>query len=134
MSHDFIIPDPRRMEKIKNAQFPNSKKEVRSFIGLVNSIRRVCPFDVIKQIQILTPLTSSSKTVAFEPTKKHRDAFDAIKSLLIKEPLFCNLIQEKAVKYLWVDAASTSGCLGAVLAQRIDPSDDGKNFANICGS
>ena len=86
------------MEKIKNAQFPNSKKEVRSFIGgLVNSIRRVCPFDVIKQIQILTPLTSSSKTVAFEPTKKHRDAFDAIKSLLIKEPLFCNLIQEKTV-------------------------------------
>ena len=90
-SHDFIIPDPRRMEKIENAQFPNSKKEVRSFIGLVNSIRRVCPFDVIKQIQILTPLTSSSKA------KKHRDAFEAIKSLLIKEPLFCNLIQEKTV-------------------------------------
>jgi hypothetical protein len=27
------------------------------------------------------------------------------------------------VKYLWVDAASSSGCLGAVLAQRIDPDD-----------
>jgi hypothetical protein len=54
VSHDFIIRDPRRMEKIKNAEFPKSKKEVRSFIGLVNSIRRVVPFDVIKQIQILT--------------------------------------------------------------------------------
>jgi hypothetical protein len=65
VSHNFIIPDPRRMDKIKNAEFPKSKKEVRSFIGLVNSIRRVVPFEVIKQIQILTPLTSSSKQVEF---------------------------------------------------------------------
>jgi hypothetical protein len=126
VSHDFIIPDPRRMQKIKDAQFPASKKEVRSFIGLVNSIRRVVPFDVIKQIQILTPLTSSSKTVLFEPTNKHKEAFEKIKALLIKEPLFCNLIQEKSVKYLWVDAASSSGCLGAVLAQRTNPDDDAK--------
>jgi hypothetical protein len=45
---------------------------------------------------------------------------------LLKEPLFCNLIDEKAVKYLWVDAASSSGCLGAVLAQRIDNEKDTK--------
>jgi hypothetical protein len=36
-----MIPDPRRMEKIKNATFPQTKKEMRSFLGLVNSIRRV---------------------------------------------------------------------------------------------
>jgi Reverse transcriptase (RNA-dependent DNA polymerase)/RNase H-like domain found in reverse transcriptase/Integrase zinc binding domain len=123
VSHDFIIPDPRRMEKIKNAQFPKSKKEVRSFIGLVNSIRRVVPFEVIKQIQILTPLTSSSKLVEFKPEKKHHEAFEIIKSMLLAEPLFCNLINEKSTKYLWVDAASSSGCLGAVLAQRIDPNE-----------
>ena len=119
ISHDFVIPDPRQTDKIKNANFPTSKKEVRSFLGLVNSIRRVIPFDVIKQMQILTPLTSSSKLVPFEVTQKHRDAFECIKRQLIDEPLFCNLIREDAVKYLWVDAASSSGCLGAVLAQRI---------------
>ena len=70
-------------------------------------------------MQILTPLTSSSKLVPFEVTQKHRDAFECIKRQLIDEPLFCNLIRENAVKYLWVDAASSSGCLGAVLAQRI---------------
>jgi hypothetical protein len=65
VSHDFVIPDPRRMEKIKNAKFPSSKKETRAFIGLVNSIRRVIPFKVIQELQILTPLTSSSKNVHF---------------------------------------------------------------------
>ena len=39
--------------------------------------------------------------------------------MVLKEPHFCNLIREEATKYLWVDAASGSGCLGAVLAQRI---------------
>jgi hypothetical protein len=71
ISHDFVIPDPRRIEKIKDAKFPTSKKEVRSFMGLVNSIRRVIPFDVIKQMQILTPLTSSSKNVPFEINNDH---------------------------------------------------------------
>jgi hypothetical protein len=41
ISQDYMIPDPRRMEKIKNATFPQTKKEMRSFLGLVNSIRRV---------------------------------------------------------------------------------------------
>jgi hypothetical protein len=122
ISHDYVIPDPRRMEKIKVANFPQSKKEVRSFLGLVNSIRRVIPFEVIKEMQILTPLTSSTST--FQINDKHREAFDKIKNLLLKEPLFCNLIRENATKYLWVDAASSSGCLGAVLAQRIQGEEE----------
>ena len=51
-----------------------------------------------------------------------------LQKLLLKEPLFCNLIREDAVKYLWVDAASSSGCLGAVLAQQIP----GKSGEKIC--
>jgi hypothetical protein len=72
--------------------------------------------DVVKQISILTPLTSSK--IAFSPEQKHREAFEHIKQLLTREPLFGNLIDEKAEKYLWVDAATSSGTLGAVLAQK----------------
>ena len=130
--HDYVIPDPRRMEKIKMAKFPQTKKEIRSFLGLVNSIRRVIPFDVIKEMQILTPLTSSTAT--FEVNEKHKIAFEKIKKLLLSKPLFCNLIREDAVKYLWVDAASSSGCLGAVLAQRVKGHKDEKylpEFINL---
>jgi Reverse transcriptase (RNA-dependent DNA polymerase) len=126
VSHNFLIPDPRRMEKIKQAEFPKTKKELRSFLGLVNSIRRVVPLDVIKESMTLTPLTSSSKNVVFEATEKHKTAFEKIKRMLLTEPLFCNLIDEKATKFLWVDAASSSGCLGAVLAQKIESEKDSK--------
>ena len=81
ISHDYVIPDPRRMEKIKTAKFPQTKKEVRSFLGLVNSIRRVIPFEVIKEMQILTPLTSS--TSQFIVTEKHKTAFNSITNLLL---------------------------------------------------
>ena len=109
VSHDFITPDPRRIAKIKSAKFPTTKKEVRSFLGLINSVRRVIPFNVIKEEQVLTPLTSS--TVQFEPNERHKQAFNSIRDQLISEPLFCNLIREDATKYIWVDAASSSGCL-----------------------
>jgi hypothetical protein len=48
--------------------------------------------------------------------------------MLLKEPLYCSLIDEKATKYLWVDAASSSGCLGAVLAQRINSDGNDKHL------
>ena len=90
---------------------------MRAFLGLVNSLRKVIPLDVIKAVSILTPLTSSK--AEFLPNEKHKEAFEQLKSLLTKEPLYCNLIDEKADKYLCVDAATSSGVLGAVLAQKI---------------
>jgi len=120
ISHNFVIPDPRRMEKIKNAQFPTSKKEMRAFLGLVNSIRRVIPFRVIEETMILTPLTSANKDVLYLPNDEHKQAFENVKEMLIKEPLFCHLINPKATKYLFVDASTSTGCLSAVLLQRLD--------------
>jgi hypothetical protein len=120
VSHNFVIPDPRRMEKIKNAKFPSSKKEMRAFLGLVNSIRRVIPFKVIEETQILTPLTSANKEVHFLPQEEHHRAFERVKRLLLGEQLFCNLVDPGATKYIFVDASTSTGCLGAVLLQRID--------------
>ena len=126
ISHDFIIPDPRRMEKIKLAAFPQSKKEMRSFLGLVNSIRRVISINVVREMNTLTPLTSSKKEVTFSPTECHRQAFDKIKGMLVSEPLFCNLIDEHATKYMFVDACTTTSTLGCTLLQRIDNCTDEK--------
>ncbi len=106
ISHDFIVADPRRIEKVRDFKFPNSKKSARAFLGLVNSLRRVIPMAVIEQISILTPLTSSKEV--FNPTEKHMKAFNQIKEMLIREPLFGNLINEKAEKYLYTDAILTN--------------------------
>jgi hypothetical protein len=52
--------------------------------------------DVVKQISILTPLTSSK--VTFSPEQKHREAFEHVKTLLTKEPFFGNLIDKKKLR------------------------------------
>ncbi len=78
VSHDFLLPDPRRMSKIKNAKFPQTKKEMRSFLGLVNSIRRVISTDTVREMNILAPLTSLKRDVHFKPEKKHFEAFEKI--------------------------------------------------------
>ncbi len=39
VSNNFVIADPRRIDKIKKFIFPESKKAMRSFLGLVNSLR-----------------------------------------------------------------------------------------------
>jgi len=86
VSHDFVIADPRRVQKVKDFKFPDSKKSVRAFLGLVNSLRRVLPMNVIEQVSILTPLTSSRAEFLIE--QRHTDAFNQIKSLLTKNRSF----------------------------------------------
>ncbi len=48
ISHDFIVADPRRIEKVRDFKFPNSKKSARAFLGLVNSLRRVIPMVLVQ--------------------------------------------------------------------------------------
>ncbi len=72
--------------------------------------------DVVQQMAILTPLTSTK--VQFEPEEKHYTAFEEIKKLLVSAPLFNNLIDERAEKFMWVDTSTTSGVIGCVLAQK----------------
>jgi hypothetical protein len=64
---------------------------------------------------VLTPLTSSTKP--YKTTQEHRDIFVKVKEALVSQPLFNNLVDEAAPKYLWVDASTGSGVIGAVLAQ-----------------
>ena len=53
------------------------------------------------------------------PTDKHIKAFEEIKVMLTSSPLYGNLIDETAEKYIYVDAASSTGVLGGVLLQKI---------------
>ena len=117
ISHDYVIADPRRIEKVRDFKFPTSKKTIRAFLGLVNSLRRVISMAVVEQVAILTPLTSSKNE--FKTNEAHLKAFNEIKQMLIKEPLFGNLIDEKAEKYLFCDAATSTNVMGAVLLQKI---------------
>ena len=116
ITNNHVIADPRRIEKVTKFEFPADRKGIRSFLGLVNSLRRVLQLEVIEQVAILNPLTSSH--VPFKPTDEHRRAFDYLKNMLTQAPLYSNLIDPQAPKYLWVDASTSPGTIGAVLAQQ----------------
>jgi hypothetical protein len=68
--NNFVIADPRRVIKIKQFKFPETKKGMRSFLGVINSLRRVIYLNILEDAQLLTPLTSSSKP--YKPTEEQR--------------------------------------------------------------
>ena len=115
--NDYVIAEPRQIEKIRQFQFPDSKKNIRAFLGLLNSLRHVISTNIIAEINHLTPLTSSTKP--YLPTEQQKQAFEKLKVMMTSAPLYNKLIDEQADKLLWVDAATSTGALGAVLAQKV---------------
>jgi hypothetical protein len=74
----------------------------------------------------LAPLTSAKKDVPYKPEPCHFKTFEKLKNMLISEPIFCNLVDEHATKYMFVDACTTTSTLGCTLLQRIDSKSDDK--------
>jgi hypothetical protein len=84
VSHNFVIADPRRVQKVHEFAFPTNKKSIRAFLGLVNSLRKVVSMNVIEQVGILTPLTSSKN----EYVCSHRSHFSAISLMRLRKNSF----------------------------------------------
>ena len=118
ISNGKAFADPRRIEKLINAKFPTNLNLIRSFLGLINSLRSYLPPVITRQVEILQELTKTKK--GFNPQQRHRDAFDALKKMLTIEPLFTSIIDPAGHFYLFCDAASgAKASFSAVLTQVI---------------
>ncbi len=74
----------KKVEAIKNIAPPKTRKQVRSFIGMINYYRDMWP----KRSHLLAPLTIlTSKNVKFKWTDEHQKAFDEIKTVIAQETL-----------------------------------------------
>ena len=60
ISNGYIVPDKQRINKLLNAPFPVNQKAMRSFTALINTIKMVCPHQLIQPLKILLPLTGST--------------------------------------------------------------------------
>ena len=78
------MPLPDKVEAIKNIAVPTTKKQLRSFIGLINYYR-----DMWKHRSgILTPLSSmTSKQAKWNWNEECQKAFDTIKKVVSRETL-----------------------------------------------
>ena len=131
--NNFIQADPKRILKIVNAPLPKDVTTMRSYLGLIGCLRLVLGFEYLKDISILTPLTSSTKK--FKMTEKHKKVFHEINKKLASAPLYSKIIQSGTTKILMTDAASAGesqySCVMAQLVQAKHPQSKVPSFINL---
>ena len=120
VSNNVVAVDSSRIQKLISAKIPESKKEMRSFCGLLQSLRQYTDADIATHMNTLTPLTSIAGK--FEVEEKHRVAIQSIQRKLCEVPIFANIISKTADKVLFTDAScgNSRGFLAGVLTQCID--------------
>jgi hypothetical protein len=121
ISGDKIQADPKRVSKLLNTPFPPNLKSMRSYLGLLNSLRNTLNFTVLKQLHVLTPLTSSAPGAVYNPNATHHQAFEDINKQLASGPLFAKLILPGVPKILLTDAASSNLSQFALVLAQIVP-------------
>ncbi|MCP4270932.1 MAG: hypothetical protein GY781_03065, partial [Gammaproteobacteria bacterium] len=115
VTRNGIMPLPKKIDAIKNIATPKTKKQLRSFIGIINYYRDMW----VRRSEILAPLTTlTSKDAKWEWTDVHQQAFDKIKKLVSKETLLSFPDFSKRFD-IHTDASHTQ--LGAVISQNNKP-------------
>ena len=84
INQEGVRPTMKKVEAIKNLATHKTRKQLRSFIGMVNYYRDMWP----KQSHLLAPLTNlTSKNVKFKWTEEYQKAFDEIKTVIAQETM-----------------------------------------------
>ena len=82
-----IKVDPSRVEGILKIGIPESKKEVQSFLGKVNFLKRIIP-NLAEIIKYITNMLKKGNEIKWTP--KSRKSFEDIKVALTKAPVLAN--------------------------------------------
>ena len=113
VSKEGIAPDPKHVEKIKNAKPPSGLKQLESFIGLANFYGRMIPDFVTKML----PLNEIRKE-EFRWDKEEQNAFENIKNEFCANPL----VQPYSLtKEATVTTDASEKAIGGVLSQEGHP-------------
>ena len=107
-----IMTLPDKVEVVKNIVVPTSKKQLRSFIGLINYYRDIWQH----RSKILNPSSSmSSKQAKWNYRKEYHKVFDKIKMIVPRETLLSYPNFNKPFE-IHMDASKLQ--LGSVISQK----------------
>ncbi|KAJ1199344.1 hypothetical protein NDU88_003181 [Pleurodeles waltl] len=116
-----LQPQTKKIIAILNAPNPKTKKDLRSFLGLVGYYRRFIP-DYSTLAAPLTDLLSKSHPNRLAPFSEHqKDSFEQLKFYLTQDPILKCPDFAKPF-HLYTDASDVG--LGGVLAQ---PDEEGRD-------
>jgi hypothetical protein len=78
--------DPRKVEAIKKVNAPTCKKELQSFLGKVNYLRRII-LKLSGKVKAFTPILQLKTDADFNWGTEHQMAFEEIKGYLSTPPV-----------------------------------------------
>ena len=110
-SRSGVSPDADKLDAIRNWKQPDSKTEVRSFLGFASYYRRFIP-DFSAIARPLHTLTESKTKFAWLPAAQ--DAFVALKNALLTKPVLAYPIPTQP---FILDTDASDHAIGAVLSQ-----------------
>jgi hypothetical protein len=119
ISKEGIKIDPNRVEAILNIDTPKSKKEVQSFLGKVNFLRRFIP-NLAEITKYITNMLRKGNEIKWNP--EARKSFEDIKVALTKAPM---LASPNFAKDFILFSFASEHTIAGVLLQK-----DEKNFEN----
>ena len=110
----YIVPDPRKIETVRDWPPPSSITEIRRFLVFVNYFRRF--------IDHFSSLSSSleeitGKTAHFIWNSERQRAFDSLKNALLCTPVLRLANVDKAFR---VETDASDFAVAAVLSQEVD--------------
>ena len=121
ISKEGIKIDPNKVESILNIDTPRSKKEVQSFLGKMDFLRRFIP-NLGEIIKYITNMLRKGNEIKWTP--KARKYFEDIKVVFTKYPV---LVNPNFAKYFILFSFSLEHTIAGVLLQK----DDQKFEKNI---
>ena len=106
-----------KLDKIRNAEPPQTKTQVRSFLGLTGYYRKFIP----SYAEIAAPLTNLTRKgmpnkVIWQP--EHESAFNKLKTMLVKEPIL--RLPDLDKEFILQTDASETGVGAALLQEHED--------------
>ncbi len=113
ISHDGIKPNPKNVDAIRNAPQPKTKRQVQSFLGMINYLREFLP-DVTSYAEPLQQLTRTATSNRFQWNPECSKSFETLKRLVASN-LKLAIFDPSAPTMVTTDASDIG--LGAMLSQ-----------------
>jgi hypothetical protein len=87
VSDEGVNIDPRRVEAIQSLSLPRSNKEVQSFLGKINFLRRFVS-NFAELVKFITAMLKKANQIKW--TAESCNSFDQIKKAFIEAPVLIN--------------------------------------------
>jgi hypothetical protein len=112
VSADGVKIDPARVEAIQKLSLPRSKKDIQSFLGTINFIRRFIA-NFVELTKYITCMLRKDSEVKW--TEEARHSFESIKKAIMTTPV---LISPNFDKDFYIFSFASNDTIAAVLLQK----------------